>query len=139
MKIGIDPDVDKSGVAVIENGEIELFSLSFWQLFEFLKERKPDLVRVEGGWLNKMSNFRAGKPTAALARIGKNVGSNHEAGRKIVEMCEYLQIKHEVVKPLQKHWKGTDGKITHEEVVKYFKIKQKRTNQEERDALLLLI
>lgn len=139
MIIGIDPDVDKSGVAVKEDGEYSLYSLSFWDLFEFLSQCRPHLVRIEGGWLNAKSNFRFAKTTGIASRMGKNVGENHAVGRLIVEMCKYLKLEHEVVKPLQKVWKGKDGKITHEEVVKYFKIKNKRTNQEERDALLLIV
>jgi hypothetical protein len=139
MLIGIDPDVDKSGVAVKEDGKILLYSLKFWDLFEFLSQLRPYKVVIEGGWLHDKSNFRATKSSSISARIGKNVGSNHEVGRKIVEMCEYLRIDYEVVKPLQKKWKGRDGKITHEEIVKYFKLDIKRSNQEERDALLLII
>lgn len=138
MIIGIDPDVDKSGVAVKENGEYHLCSLSFWNLFEFLSQARPKMVKIEGGWLNAKSNFRFAKSTSIASRMGKNVGENHSVGKKIVEMCVYLKLDHEVVKPLQKVWKGKDGKITHEEVVKHFKINKKKTNQEERDALLLV-
>jgi hypothetical protein len=139
MRVGIDPDIDKSGVAVKEDGKITLYSLRFWDLFEFLSQLRPQKVVIEGGWLNQKSNFRAGKSSNVSARIGKNVGANHEAGRKIVEMCEYLKLDYEIVKPLQKVWKGKDGKITHEEIVKHFKLDIKRSNQEERDALLLIV
>ena len=50
-------------------------------------------------------------------------------------------------KPLLKHWRGPEGKITHSEILEVCrrhnltlpKSKQARTNQEERDALLLAI
>jgi transposase len=47
-----------------------------------------------------------------------------------------------VRKPLLKRWKGQDGKITHEELCEVLKdwgivFNRKRSNQEERDALLL--
>jgi hypothetical protein len=139
MIVGIDPDVDKSGVAVKEGGIYTLCSLRFWDLFESLSQLRPQKVVIEGGWLNQKSNFRAGKSSNVSARIGKNVGANHETGKKIVEMCEYLGLEYEVVKPLNKVWKGRDGKITHEEIVKHFKINVKKSNQEERDALLLIL
>jgi hypothetical protein len=139
MIMGIDPDVNKSGVAIKEDGKYVLYSLSFWDLFEFLSQARPHKVIIEGGWLNEKSNFRAGKGNNVSARIGKNVGSNHEVGRKIVEMCNYLRLDYDIVRPLQKIWKGRDGKITHEEMVKHFKLNIKRSNQEERDALLLII
>ena len=139
MVVGIDPDIDRSGVAVKEDGKIILHSLRFWDLFEFLSQMRPHKVVIEGGWLNKKSNFRLGKNGNVNARIGKNVGANHEVGRKIVEMCEYLGLEYEVVKPLKKVWKGEGGKITHEEILKHFKLNIKRSNQEERDALLLIV
>ncbi len=139
MLVGIDPDIDKSGVAVKEGDKFLLYSLKFWDLFEFLSQSRPDKVVIEGGWLHDKSNFRKTTSSNVSARIGKNVGANHETGRKIVEMCEYLKLNYSVVKPLKKVWKGKDGKITHEEIVRNFKLNIKKSNQEERDALLLII
>ena len=55
--IGIDPDVDKSGVAIIDGNNVTIDNLTFFQLFDYLKfykekERKPT-VYVECGFLNK--------------------------------------------------------------------------------------
>ena len=55
--IGIDPDVDKSGVAIIDGNNVTLDNLTFFKLFDYLKfykekERKPT-VYVECGFLNK--------------------------------------------------------------------------------------
>lgn len=142
--IGIDPDVDKNGVAQLHKtgikSDLKLSNLTFFELFDFLKTTDPEITNVviEGGWLVSKSNFhneRSGVRVAA--RIGKNTGSNHEAGRKIVEMCEYLQIPHRVVRPLKKGWGGRDGKITHGKFVRLTGVKT-RTNQEMRDAALLV-
>jgi hypothetical protein len=38
-------------------------------------------------------------------RISNNVGRNHETGRKIEEMCQYLGLKYELVKPETTKWK----------------------------------
>ena len=138
MIVGIDCDVDKNGVAVKEDGEYSLYSLSFWDLFEFLSQTRPRLVVIEGGWLNAKSNFRFAKSTSIASRMGKNVGENHAVGKKIVEMCIYLSLEHKVVKPLQKIWNGKDGKITHDELNRVFKMNFKKTNQENRDAFLLI-
>lgn len=141
--IGIDPDVNKNGVAIYNKHKksLELKSLTFFELFEYLNSSKSNLKKVviEGGWLNKKSNFhneRSGVRVAA--KIGSHTGANHEVGRKIVEMCEYLQIQHKVQKPLRKIWKGPDRKITHKELVSLTGIAVKRTNQEQRDAALLV-
>jgi hypothetical protein len=141
MHIGIDPDVDKSGVAVKANRTIDLYTFKFFQLFDFLKNNreKITLVRVEASWLIKHNwNKKLNGSAAINARIGNNAGSNHETGRKIVEMCEYLQIPYQEVKPLKKLWKGKDGKITHDELAKFIPV-PKRTNQEQRDACLLIL
>jgi len=141
--IGIDPDVEKNGVACYKpTGKLlEVSNLTFFELFDFLNFSKENVkhVVIEGGWLIAKSNFhneRSGVRVAA--RIGNNTGSNHETGRKIVEMCEYLQIPHRIIKPLKKCWKGKDGKITHEEFVRLTGIIAKRSNQEQRDAALLV-
>lgn len=140
--VGVDPDVYKSGVAcyIKRTNKLECSALTFFQLFDYLQFDKNNInkVVIEAGWLNSKSNFRGGKNANINARIGKNVGSNHEVGRKIVEMCEYLNIDYKIVKPLKKTWKGEGGKITHDEFVKITGIIG-RTNQEMRDAALLVI
>lgn len=143
--LGIDPDTDKSGICTYwkENGQrrFKLYSLTFFELFDYLIANKHEIkiVIVEAGWLVKKSNYREKySKTNVSTKIGKDVGSNHEAGRKIVEMCDYLEIPCTAVRPLKKSWKGTDGKITHKEFINLTGTDLKRTNQEERDSLLLV-
>lgn len=133
--VGIDPDVEKNGVAINNCGEITLSNLSFFDLFDKLKELQkqniPLLVIVEGGWLNKSNWHKKVKGSAALnAKIGSSTGANHETGKKIVEMLEYLNITHVVTKP-------TKSKLN----AKVFKMLTKiegRTNQEQRDSFMLI-
>lgn len=149
MVIGIDPDTDKNGVAVFDAqaGTIELLSLRFFELYDYLNERIENIesVKIEGGWLNAKSNFRAAKSQSIGERMAKNVGANHEAGRKIVEMCEYLCLSHNIVKPLKKIWKTDSGKISHDELLRVLKpmgislLHKKTSNQEQRDAALIAI
>jgi hypothetical protein len=140
--IAIDPDVDKSGVAFLERSsrKLELSSLTFFQLFDYLswvtEQNKPFIVLIEAGWLNEKSNFHQVKNQRSSDRISKNVGANHEVGKLIVSMCEYLKIEHEVRRPLLKMWSGTNRKITHEELEHFTGI-MGQTNQETRDAALL--
>lgn len=61
----------------------------------------------------------------------------HETGRKIVEMLEHSGIEVVEQHPLRKIWQGKDGKITHEEMTMVCGWDKKRSNQEERDAMLL--
>ena len=137
--IGIDPDCKKSGVAIYKDKKLELKTLSFFELYDFLIEYKYSVKKViiEGGHLNKKSNFHVNnKGVGVAARIGSNTGANHETGKKIAEMCEYLKIDYKVIKPLRKVWKK--GKISHIEFNKLTGHNFKRTNQEERDASLLV-
>lgn len=144
MLIGIDPDVTRSGVAVIDKKDksLHLKTLTFFELFDFLSENKDFIkeIRIEASWLLKKSNWHVNNKGVGIAsKIGKNTGENHETGRKIVEMCLYLDLPFIQVQPLKKCWKGTGGKITHTEICKLVKNFPKASNQEQRDALLLII
>lgn len=129
--VGIDPDIDKSGVALIKDKKVTLLNLTFFELFDFFNKEDPSLVIVEAGWLNKGNWHTKDKGSAAInAKIGNNTGRNHETGRKIVEMLEYLKIPCLEKKPTQSKLNAKlFGMIT--------KIKTK-TNQEQRDAYMLI-
>ena len=165
--IGIDPDCDASGMAVIHvnKNKITYGSFKFPNLIEFLKfEYTNEKVKIviEAGWLNKKSNFRPnfGKKVNSDSsykeikdsyessqrisdRISAKVGANHETGKKIVEMLEYYGFTVQLIKPLPKRWKGTNGKITHEELNDILKRngfeELKRTNQDVRDSVLIAL
>lgn len=145
--IGVDPDVDKSGIAVLHpDKKLELYNLSFFELFDYLITNKENIkiVKVEAGHLVKKANFHGSKNTRTAAAIGRNVGANNETGKKIVEMCEHYGLLVKEVKPFKKIWRGKDGKITHEELQGQLKFRGirtvvGRTNQEERDAALICL
>jgi hypothetical protein len=132
--IGIDPDIDKNGVAVwdSDNKTIRLFNMSFWNTIDFLSSYPYASVYIEAGWLNKKSNFHfARKQSKAQGeRIAKNVGQNHQVGMLILEYCVIKNIKHYTVKP-------TRAKVS-AELFKKITSYGKRTNQEQRDAAMLV-
>jgi len=133
--VGIDPDVDKSGVAFLSGNQLQLDNLTFFQLFDYFNEMKkkyPGLeVYVECGFLNKSNWHKKSDRSAAFnSKIGEHTGANFETAKKIVEMCEYLKITHYKIKP-------TKSKITND----YFKSitgYTGKTNQEQRDAFMLI-
>lgn len=144
--IGIDPDSSKIGVAILDTDtqELQVQSLPFFQLFDLLSNLKDQIkiVKIEAGWLNKKANFHLAKTKAIAEKIGNDVGRNAETGRKIIEMCEYLNLPHQTIKPLQKKWKTPTGKISHlllKELLalKGIKFNKPKTNQDERDAILI--
>lgn len=146
--IGIDPDVDQSGVAVLTCNikEIRVGRKRLPELISLLKEMKDGarakgngmLVVVEASWLIS-HNWHAnhGRSAAAVAKTGYNVGRNHQVGIMIAEFCRAMDIEVKEQMPLKKMWKGANGKITHEELSWFIPGLPKQTNNEERDAALL--
>lgn len=141
--IGIDPDVDKSGFAVVSSAGnvIDIGCLPFAEMIDyvvlFAMSHSDVLVCIEGGWLNRTNWHTNGASIAMAARIGNAAGRNHQTGILLNEMLAYRGVHTKVIKPLRKCWSGRDRKITHQEIAEFTHIKRKITNQEERDALLL--
>lgn len=129
--IGIDPDVDKSGVATNEKF---LTNLTFFELFDFLslnkKAHNQMVVYIECGFLNKGNWHKTNGSNSVNAQIGQRTGANHEVAKKIIEMCRYLGIEYYEIKP-------TKSKVNSEFFKQITKI-DKRTNQEQRDAYMLI-
>jgi hypothetical protein len=144
--LGIDPDSEKSGVTILntQTKEVQVSTLPFPQLIEFIitqdreKEDKSLLVVVEAGWLI-MTNWHTSRKDnhRVASAIGNRVGRNQETGRKIVEMCKYMDVEVKEIRPLKKFWRGSDGKITQAEISQFIPDYPKRSNQEERDSTLI--
>lgn len=121
LYIGIDPDVDKSGVATWNGKALTIDLMRFFDLYEFMQGYSPSyqdgrgvFVRIEAGWLNKGMYNRHEMDAAAIRvgrRIAKNTGENHQVGKKIAEMCEYLNIKYELIKPVTRKWTPEQFKL----------------------------
>lgn len=139
--IAIDPDTDKNGVATIwDTDEITAQRLSFAEMLHYIKEQAKNapslVVVVEAGWVHKKSNFRSTASKHAAEKIAKNVGANHQVGKILVECLQWEGVQVVEEPPLKKCWRGSNGKITQEELFNVTGFKG-RTNQEERDAVLL--
>lgn len=154
--IGIDPDVDKSGVAIYdsETRGMELASYYLSDLLDVLKERirfsiyekHHTLIVVEAGWMNKSNwHWTLKDSPMVISAKGRAQGRNEQRGKDIAELLE-RELKrlpshaHVIcVAPLPKSWRGRDKKITHAELSKMAKLNKGRSNQEERDAALLAL
>lgn len=137
--IGIDPDVDKNGVAIKINKEFLLYNFELFYLYEFLKKSKVNLkivgyeivVYVECGFLNGGNRHtQVDKSIQFNGKISERVGANHEIAKKICEMCEFLELEYKQIKPTRSK--------TNSELFKQVTGYDKRTNQEQRDALMLV-
>lgn len=133
--IGVDPDVNKNGVGFYykDRKKLALENLTFFELFDAIKQLKVRYnitVIIDAGWLNK-SNFHViGTNKNVNGKIGERVGANHETGRKIAEMCDYLGVAYELHRPTR----SKVNKEVFEQITGY----KGRTNQETRDAGLLV-
>lgn len=134
MIIGIDPDLDKSGVAIKEGKNLRLMNLKFAELRRVFEENKAliKLVVIEAGWLNKKANFhgRAGQTKHAGERIAKNVGENHATGKLIAEIAEDYGLIVSLVRPVRSKYNSADFNL----ITGW----QGRSNQEQRDAAMLV-
>lgn len=152
--IGIDPDVDANGVGVVSLATnpptVSKQSMKLPQLVDWLRMMRgiseiPLTVIVEAGWLCQ-SNWHLGArdSRAVAAAKGRQTGRNHQVGMDICAFLSHLGIEHIKRQPLTKSWKGKDRKITHDEINRVVSNITGaplcgKTNQEERDALLLAI
>lgn len=130
--IGIDPDIDKNGVAILSENLKIVHNMTFWELYDFLKtDNETTTVYIEAGWLNKGNWHLNRKMSLSIAaETGRRTGLNHAVGKLIEEMCIYLEIKYKLVRPSETKRNAIYfGKITG---IKY------RTNQEQRDAMMLI-
>ncbi len=140
--IGIDPDTEKSGMAIWSEGVLSLHNFDYMKLFEslqnFSKHRDTYNITVviEKGELNK-AIFKASKPSpkvknkiAHAAKIGSSVGRNFEATNIIEQFCKYLELDYEFFVPNK-----NTPKLSNKIVQAGFDLNTKRTNEEQRDAL----
>jgi len=135
--IGVDCDVDKSGIAIyFSKDNFQLKNLRFFELFKLLKfytlVQEMELeIYIEAGWLNKSNWHKLVNGSSNInAQIGQRTGANHETGKKIVEMCEYLGLKYHLIKPT----KTKVDAVAFNKITNY----KGRTNQEQRDAAMLV-
>lgn len=144
--LGIDPDITRSGFAIIDqiNRKIQLMSLTFQEALQWFEEHcnqtKEYTIIVEKSWQTAHNFHLNGKQNYVVAsKIGYYIGMNHQAGKHIVEIAKYYGYDVVEKAPLRKVWKR--GKITHDEMDLVLRhvdiIPPRRTNQEERDAAML--
>lgn len=145
--IGIDPDVDGSGVGILnlETKEVSKAQMKMPQLVEYLRSLESVGVIIEAGWYNHGNyHLHRGDTIRCASKKGENIGRNHEVSKIIGEFCEHYHIKYRFVKPLAKCYHGKDGKISHDELMELieergYHMEKCRTNQETRDAIRLAV
>lgn len=107
MVIGIDPDLEKCGVAFVEDGLLtSLEAHGFFALITLI-DLNPDAVYVvEDVELNKAIYARhAGKNAKVRERIGQNVGQVKAVARLIAQYLELKDCRYQMVAPLKGRFK----------------------------------
>lgn len=134
--IGIDPDINKSGVAISKDGKIqELECLNFIYLQSFLVGNKDKIKKVylEAGWLNKKASWHDSPNKQTAGRVGYKVGQNHQIGMVIEQVLKHHEIPYQLVRP-------TQSKRDHKDFCILTKWdKNIKTNQEKRDAGMIIL
>lgn len=126
MIIGIDPSVNKSGVAVIQNNALTLCeSMYLWDLFDFIKEHATASFFVENSNLDK-ANWHG---VTGRANVGKNQG----VSQIIVNFIKSKGYKLTELKP-----NGYSLKLYDKEVFKKVTGFDKTTNKDARAAACMI-
>lgn len=140
LYIGIDPDVVKSGVAIMQEGEYtNLFSISFPELTELMQLHGSNdevLFVVEDVNANKPTfRKKSADKEAAKHKISQDVGMVKGVARIIVDMLNHHKCNYEMVRPLKGQLKAAKNKP------EYFKRLtgwEGRSNKDTRDAAMLI-
>jgi hypothetical protein len=138
VRIGIDPDINKSGLAITMNGAlVRVEARTFFDLCEILNSAKNIardvgamlMVTIEAGWLIKKQNWHPAQGRGVRDKIAKNIGENHAAGKLIARWCDEAGIPYELVPPRGKVKSARFKRLTGW---------NKRANQDMRDAAMLI-
>lgn len=150
IRIGIDPDINKSGVSIMINGKLRVMkSMSFYDLIKniennFHRELDCFLSRnhiikvhyyVEHVELIKTVWNRKGMSQAAKIKVAQNVGMVKAVGRLIGQKLDESKREYELIPPLRGHLKK--GKKDAEFFNRLMEWSG-RSNADNRDAALLL-
>ena len=136
LVIGIDPDLQASGVALVREGVIVgLNNLRFFDLIEFINANRQASFVVEDVEANKPT-FNRHLRAKANARVSQNVGQVKAVARLITEYLESRGLDYIKVKPLM-----GQVKIAKKDAAYFNRLTgwENRSNEDNRDAALLAL
>lgn len=154
--IGIDPDVEKNGIAFLDTSDKSfgfIKATSFTETIMLIHEVSQTarsmgeaiVMVIEDSdsttnWHLKSlaeSKIKLESKLRKAAAIGHGSGMCHATQRHLEEIAHAFEVEVVKIKPLKKTWMGKDGKITHDELAQFVPNLPETTNQEGRDAALL--
>ena len=132
--IGIDPDVEKSGVAIWDSSRkrfLDITELNFFDTLNTLQKVKPNKIIIEAGFLIPIKNWHKADNKGSSDTIAYQVGRNQQVAYLLGEFCERMKMKFQFVPP--------KGKITKELFKTYTGIDFKhKSDQDKIDAAMLV-
>ena len=143
--VGIDPDIDKSGIGIIDttNKVAVAHKMDEIEILEYFKHTSTAKFFIETQQTTHNFHGKTWQTKAAYGKIMLNVGQNLQEQKVISRLLNKMGADIAEVPPLVKSWRGSDRKITHEEINEILKNagynEIKRCSQDMRDALLLAI
>jgi hypothetical protein len=132
--IGIDPDVQKSGVAIWEGKKlVSLHSLPLADLVRFLQSNPSDMIIIEAGWMNGGNwHIAPGMPAKKVAAMGADVGANHQICKDIGQICAALNLPYKFKQPSKNNLWKTNAKLF-QQITRW----TGQSNPETRDAAMI--
>lgn len=110
--IGIDPDANKHGISLFENGAlVNLYNLELFGLYELITwelSGNVDLISIENVCGNN-SLFRKSANEETQVSIGRRLGMVQQSQTEIERMCAYLEIPI-IRNKISSIWKNQAGK-----------------------------
>ncbi|WP_236014047.1 hypothetical protein [Marinobacterium alkalitolerans] len=143
--IGIDPDSKKSGIGIVQNGQlIDLKTMNFFDLQEWTEEQHAAGAHfaVEDVQANKATyarNIKRGsrqKEQAQMNCISQKVGRVKHSGELIVMWLDRIGASYTLVKPLGGTAKAAKRKA---DLFKKMTGWEGRSNEDTRDAAMLAL
>ena len=152
--LGIDPDLTKSGIAILNIAERRFEAVQAMPFADVIKmldtlgsgDRPCDLLVVIEDSSNS-TNWHLGgvlksglplmRKLSTAAAIGRSAGQCHATLTHLKEYAESVGLEVKMQKPLRKCWKGADRKLSQAEAEQFMVGLPKRCNQECRDSALL--
>jgi len=138
MVIGIDPDLEKSGIAIVTDGKLTaLGTMGFFELTEYILEHKHVAhFVVEDVEHDKTTYHRPGANQAAMRKIAQNVGQVKAIGRLLGVYLNGCDAQFTLIKPLKGHAKKAKNDANFFNQLTGW---QGKSNQDKRDAALLAL
>jgi len=137
--IGIDPDLHKNGMAIIEDGEFTRLTVisfpSLCELFEMHVMDKGVLFVIEDVNKHKPTFYRGKMSPSVMNNISQKVGMVKGVGTKIIEMLQHYHCNYVLVPPIKGMLKKTkDDRALFERLTGW----TGRSNPDNRDAAMLI-